>query len=208
MTSRSFAILPAAGRSERMGVPKLLLPWRGSTIIAQTIAAWQAGGVSQIVAVVRPDDAELIDAIRATEAEVVVPAAFPAEMKISVQLGLEHVAERCRPAQHDTWLLAPADMPDLAPLIVAQLLASHDPTAPAILLPTLAGRRGHPVLFPWPLAAEVAQLASHEGINALVARHEAAATGVREVPCDSLQSVCRDPFADIDTPEEYRRGRE
>ena len=42
MSTRSFAVVPAAGRSRRMGRPKLLLPWGESTIIQQVLGAWRA----------------------------------------------------------------------------------------------------------------------------------------------------------------------
>ena len=52
----SFAIIPAAGRSQRMGEPKLLLPWGQSTIIEHVLAVWCASRVEAVVMVVHPDD--------------------------------------------------------------------------------------------------------------------------------------------------------
>ena len=57
---RSFAVVPAAGRSERMGAPKLLLPLGDSTVIEHVLAAWTASPVTRTVVVVRADDAELL----------------------------------------------------------------------------------------------------------------------------------------------------
>ena len=184
-----------------MGQPKLLLPWRGRTMIEQTIAAWQAGGVSRVVVVARPDDLALQNVVLQAGAVTVVPPVAPPEMKDSVQFGLSYVAQHFSPSATDVWLLAPADMPQLSPRIIARLLAEHNPAQGRILVPTLAGHRGHPVLFPWSLAAEVKNLGPTEGLNALIARH-----GGRQIACDDVKGLI-DPFADIDTPAEYDGGQ-
>ncbi len=193
----SFAVIPAAGHSVRMGRPKLLMQWGDSTVIEQVVAAWRASRVTRVVVVVRADDAELIEKCRAAGADVVAPAVPPPEMKVSVAHALSYVQSKFSPQPSDVWLLAPADMPRLSPQVVNQLLDEHDADSPAILVPVARGRSGHPVLFPWPLAAEVHKLAADEGVNALTARHV-----VREVTCD-------DPaiLDDLDTPHDYQRLR-
>jgi molybdenum cofactor cytidylyltransferase len=199
---RYFAIIPAAGDSRRMGQPKLLLPVQGKPLIAHTIGAWLSAGLTPHV-VVKQNDELLADTCRQYGALVIQPEFDPPEMKISVQVALERIerTEQARPG--DACLLAPADMPRLSPAIIRKLIATHSEqvnaqTTPAILVPTLAGKRGHPVLFPWSLASDVAHLERNEGINALVARH-----ATREIPCDEL--LLAEPFADVDTPADYER---
>lgn len=184
-----------------MGQPKLLLPWSDGTIIEATLAAWKASFVAAVVVVVRSDDAELAAICRRSGAEVVVPAVAPPHMRDSVQQALNFIAEEYHPVAEDVWMLAPADMPQLSPAIVNHLLAAHSPDAPAILTPTLAGRRGHPVLFPWPLAEQVPQLPADRGINAMHWQNP-----TREVPCEQL-GVDREAFCDVDTPEQYDEAR-
>jgi CTP:molybdopterin cytidylyltransferase MocA len=94
-------------------------------------------------------------------------------------------------------MLAPADMPQMSVPIVDAILAAHDPLRPAILVPVLAGRRGHPTLFPWALVHQVQSLAPDEGVSALLRRNL-----VREVPiADAAAGV------DIDTPQQYQAYR-
>jgi len=194
---RSFAIVPAAGRSRRMGQPKLLLQHRGRALIEPVLTAWLASRVERVVVVVHPADEELAAVCAGYDVDVVRPAEPPPEMKDSVLCGLRHVAERYVPRDGDVWLLAPADMPSLSPSAIDRVLAAHEAESPAIVVPAHQGRRGHPVLFPWPLAAEVEGLAADEGINALLARH-----AVREVDC-----AAEDLLADIDTPAEFDEWR-
>lgn len=200
MSSRFFAIIPAAGNSTRMGAPKLLLPMGGATLMETTLAAWRASQIDKVVVVVRPDDQELAMVCSAQGVEVVVPPLAPPEMKDSVRYGLKHIEANFAPTDEDAWLLAPADMPRLSPRVINALIAAYSPHRGVILVPTLAGKRGHPVLFPWTLAAEVFSLPATAGLNVLRQRHES-----REVPCDSIEPAGDSAFGDIDTPEDYER---
>ena len=169
-------------------------------MIEKTLAAWKESSVDKIVVVVRPDDGALGDLCRACGAEVVVPQKAPAEMRDSVQCGLRHIEARFSPTADDAWLLAPADMPKLSPRVIDAAIAAHDPARPALLVPTLDGQRGHPVLFPWRMAHEVFSLGQGEGLDVLRKRHEC-----REIPCDKVEPEGKAVFSDIDTPEDYER---
>jgi molybdenum cofactor cytidylyltransferase len=129
--------------------------------------------------------------------DVVIPDFPPLEMKISVGWGLRHVERTCGPKASDVWLMAPADMPGITAQIVDRLLDEHDAASPAILVPTVNGRRGHPVLFPWPLAIEVPQLGENEGLNALTRRNV-----LRKIAVNDPQIL-----NDLDTPTDYQRMR-
>jgi len=194
---QSYAIIPAAGRSVRMGRHKLLLPWGEATIIEHVLAAWQESRVTRVVVVVRPGDERLRELCARSRVEVVVPEVAPSEMRVSVQLGLEYVRQRYAPRDHDAWLLAPADMPGISPRLIDEVLDAYEPSSPSIWLPTWGPQRGHPVVFPWSVASQVSQLAESEGINALLGRHP-----VRTVECEDPESL-----KDVDTPEDYGRLR-
>jgi molybdenum cofactor cytidylyltransferase len=195
---RSFAIIPAAGRSARMGAPKLLLPVGGRPLIEWTLAAWSASRVTRTVVVVRPGDAELIEFCRRWSGgaiDVLVPPTPPAEMKDSVRLGRDHLAAGYAPAADDALLLAPADMPGISLETIEFVLHEYEATRPQAVVPTFRGKRGHPIALPWSCAAQIDELAADEGINALVARQR-----VRELSWHGSQVV-----EDVDTPEDLAR---
>jgi len=193
--TQSFAIVPAAGISQRMGQPKLLMPWGDSTVIEHVLTAWTASQVTRTIVVLRRDDGALIKKCRKFPVEVVAPETAPPEMKTSVRYGLDFIRQVAAPSDQDVWLLAPADMPRLQAATINQPPSEHDPLPPSILVPRFDTGRGHPVLFPWPTAAEVSTLEADEGVNALLDRHE-----VRYV--DVPDATIRD---DLDTKEDYRR---
>ena len=200
---RSFAIVPAAGHSTRMGRPKLLLPIAGRPLILHTLAAWQASRVMRIVVVVRPDDELLAEVVRATGVDLAIPPIAPPDMKASINYGLKHIEQTYFPAEADAWLVAPADMPGLSPLIINRLIDEAAVKPDRVIIPTLGGRRGHPVLLPWPLTARASQLAEGQGLATLI-------DGANPLllPCDALDAAPTRAFADIDTPEELNRFSE
>ena len=51
MGNNISAILLAAGLSSRMGMPKLLLPWGGTTVLGQVVSTFAGAGLEEIVVV-------------------------------------------------------------------------------------------------------------------------------------------------------------
>lgn len=201
MHSRYFAIAPAAGHSTRMGEPKLLLALAGRPLIQHAIDAWQRSRVERIFVVVRPGDESLASVVGACGIDVVVPSSPPPDMKASVQAALRQIEEQLAPTADDAFLVAPADMPRLSSAIINRLIERHAATSGTkILAPTINGKKGHPVLFAWPLAADVFALGANEGLDAIVHRRPP-----NLIPCEDLPAAGEYPFADIDTPEDYRK---
>jgi molybdenum cofactor cytidylyltransferase len=188
-------VVPAAGRSLRMGTAKLLLPWGQATVIEAVLERWRASRVDRLVVTVRADDHRLTETCRRAGAEVVVVDPAPADMRASIQAGLAHVADRHCPTAADVWLVAPADAPALASAVIDRLLSAHRPEAPRVVRAMHQGRGGHPVLLPWAAAAELGRLAAQQGLNQLVKNSQPI-----ELECGA-EALC----ADLDTPDDYRR---
>ena len=176
-----------------MGQDKLLLPWRGKSIIEHVLAAWRSSRVDHVIMVVRPGDERLAELGRKAEVDVVLPAIPPAEMRESVSIALRHIRGVYQPRPTDAWLVAPADLPQLHSEVIDRVLAAYDAERPATLVAATGGRRGHPVLFPWSRAAEVEGLAAGHGINSLT--------------LSGVEVDVEDPriHHDLDTPADFRR---
>src|SRR5207237_3552168 len=55
-----LALIPAAGKSTRMGRPKLALPLGGRTVLEHVVAALRDAGVEHVLVVVGPHVPELV----------------------------------------------------------------------------------------------------------------------------------------------------
>ncbi len=191
----SYAIVPAAGASRRMGRPKLLMPWGDGCVIDRVLQAWCGSQVSKVIMTVRADDAPLRQQAARHDVEVVAVDPPPADMKASVQRALEHLQGCYQPQSTAVWLLAPADMPGLTSELIDHVLNSHQTDQPAIIAPQVDERKGHPVLFPWGLAAAIDQLGPDEGIRELWKIHDG-------------RTICWQddrPLEDMDTLDDYQR---
>ncbi|MCP4192828.1 MAG: nucleotidyltransferase family protein [Planctomycetaceae bacterium] len=190
-----FAIIPAAGHSQRMGAPKLLLPWGDRTVIDHLLEIWKLSSVCRIVIVIRADDEALQSVCRCHDVDIVLPSKAPIDMKQSVIHGLNHLSEQYAPDSSASWLLAPADMPTLKVDVIERLIDARNKFPQSILVPTFDNQPGHPVLIPWSLASRVSRLPKNEGVNALIKR-------------SNRQPIAMPPHhrpEDLDTPADYQR---
>lgn len=192
---RLFALIPAAGRSRRMGTSKLLLPWNGKTVVEHLIGTLTRSEITAVTIVIRPDDHALRDVVQQTSAIVVVPDHEPPEMRDSIELGLRAIRQRFAPSDNDGWLLIPADHPLIEPVVLDGLLIRWSHADCQALLPMFGARRGHPTLLCWSLAARIEQLPQDVGVNTLLRSEPNLVT---EWATDR-ESV----LADLDTPEDY-----
>ncbi len=194
----TFGLIPAAGKSVRMGRPKLLLPLAGRTVLARVLDAVRAGGVADVLTVVGADDAALAAAAAAAGAHVLQLHADTPDMRATCQRGLDWLEERFRPASDDGWLLLPADHPTVGPDVVRAVLdAAARHADRAVVVPAYRGRRGHPVWFRWAEVAAIRTLPAGQGLNVYVRN---LAGRVLELPWPDPEVL-----RDLDTPEDYRR---
>lgn len=190
----TFAIVPAAGHSTRMGCSKLLLPLGDRTLLEHVIATLWSGGVGHVLVVTSSHVPELSERVVAAGAEVVVLTEPTADMRSTVERGLDWLESRFNPSPLNRWLLTPGDHPAIDVTVVQQLLAES--SKDAIVIPTCAGRRGHPTRFTWSHVAAIRALPRGDGINAFL----------RDYP-NVVELPVADPgiLVDVDTPADYAK---
>jgi molybdenum cofactor cytidylyltransferase len=195
----TFAIIPAAGHSTRLGQPKLALPLGDRSVLEHVIVALRGGGVDQVVVVIGPHVPELAAPATAAGAHVcLLPEPTP-DMRTTVERGLHWLEERYRPRPDDYWVLAPGDHPSFGAGVVKELLAVAGTGGKTIMVPVHGGRRGHPTVIAWSHVAGIRALARDEGINSYL-RTRAAET--LEVPVADAGVL-----DDLDTPADLDRLR-
>lgn len=193
------AIVPAAGLSSRMGgpLPKPLLPWGSTTIIQTIVSTLDRAGADEIIVVTGHRQDLLAAALAETSARCVFnPAYTSGEMLASIQVGLA----AADPAAAGV-LLALADQPQIELATVQQVLAAFAVSAgKALVIPSYAMRRGHPILLPRRLWPAVLALPAGDALRTVIQRH---ADEIVYVTVDTPSVL-----ADLDTPEQYRVSRQ
>jgi molybdenum cofactor cytidylyltransferase len=194
----TVALIPAGGKSTRMGKPKLALPLAGRAVLEHVIAALRQAGVENVLVVISPQVPELVPVASLAGAATLLLAHETADMRSTVEQGLTWMEKTWDCRLEDPWLLVPADHPTLNAEVVRMLVAAYQPGSPhSIIIPTYGGKRGHPCLLAWQHVSAIRALAPGLGINAYLRRH---AQETLELPV-----ATGDVLLDLDTPEDYER---
>ena len=185
------AVLLAAGESTRMGRPKPLLPWEGTTLVQYQVASLLNGGVDE-VCVVTGAGGESLESLFTDETGVrVVPNPdYKTGKTTSVRAGVRVVA----PAAAAIVILA-VDQPR-PDWVIRHVVDSHLSAGSPVTSPRFQGRGGHPLVFSAGLRQELLEITeANQGIREVVRRH---AARMNLVEFDSR--VVR---LDINTPDTY-----
>jgi len=191
------ALILAAGKSERMGTPKLVLSWRGKPILSHVIDNALEGGVSEAV-VVLGHEAELIEekAIKVFPNKPVRVAYNPqyaSGMLSSIQCGLKALRNTT-----EAVLLALGDQPTVPSSVYRTLIESFPTCRKGILIPRFCGKRGHPLIihkkhFPFLLALDPTRESLHQLTSSFP-----------EDICH-LDLKNKEVLIDLDRPEDFER---
>lgn len=177
-----------------MGREKTTLPWRETTVIEAVVTALLQGGANEVVAVARKNQSDTIRLARRAGALVVAIQEPTTDMLATIGVALDFIQTRFQPSDQDCWLVTPADVPWLSDVVVARLISAHNPSCPRLLVPVRDGRRGHPLLIPWPWWRQALAVPPGAGLKRLFER-----LPWEEVSCgDELR------WGDMDTPEDYQ----
>ena len=182
------AIVLAAGKSERMGQPKALLPFRGRTFLENILDAISRSSISQTLVVVGHPRKEIEKTIHGPL--LVFNPDYEQGMVTSLQTGI-----RALPPDSIGAFLFLVDHPVVETETIETMMPSIGPNR--IVQPTFQGRRGHPVFLGLEVLREILQLPPSQGADVVVRRD---AGRIIEVPVGSPGILI-----DVDTPDEYRK---
>ena len=184
------AILLAAGKSQRMGEPKQLMPFGQSTIVEPAIDNLLSSAVSEIIVVLGYKAEEVIKTIAAKPVKIAINPDYQQGMSTSIIAGLNLVS-----SQAQAVMLALGDQPLVNSQTINRLIDEFFNHAKGIAIPTYQGKRGHPIIFAIKYKPELLELKGDIGGREIIKRHP---QDVLEVAVDS-ESVTWD----IDTREDY-----
>lgn len=189
------AVVLAAGRSSRMGCPKLLLPWAETSLLGHLIAQWKHLGARVIGVVCATGDIGInaeLDRLQLPAAQRIMNPVPEHGMFSSVQCA---ATWHGWPPEVSHWAIVLGDQPHLRLETLEAIVAFTAANPGKICQPRKSGHRHHPVIMPRIV---------FESIRNTVA------TTLKEflVSFESAYCEMNDPGLelDIDRPEDYQKA--
>jgi molybdenum cofactor cytidylyltransferase len=184
------AVILAAGRSTRMGGPNKLLAHIGGRPLVRIAAEEALASRAKPVIVVTGHQREQVEAaVAGLDVKLVHNPNFAGGLSTSVKAGLAAV-----PNDVDGAIVCLGDMPQVKAPLIDQLAAAFDPEKGAlVVVPTVDGKRGNPVVWSRRFFHELMSLEGDVGARHVIGRYPEA---VAEVAVTDKAA-----FVDIDTPD-------
>lgn len=184
------ALIPAAGRSSRMGTLKALLSLGGETVIERIIGTFRQAGTADILVVVGHEARRLLPVLEKTAVRWVLNDRYDDGMFSSVRTGV-----RCLRKDGGPFFVHPVDVPLVLPETLRSLLAAYRSGDWEVCRPCFRGRKGHPPLLSPALIPSLLEFGGSGGLKAFLS-----VRGLRS--CDV---ECPDPgiLGGMNTKEEY-----
>jgi len=189
------AVVLAAGRSERMGTQKLLLPLGGKPLIARVVDEISHSHVEHVFVVIGRAGERLRAALTDKSVHLVENPDDASDMLGSVRCGL-----RALPTDCEAVLAVLGDQPGITRRLVDELIRRFRASESRIIVPTCNGHRGHPVLFSARYFEELLNGYNGDGLRGFLDAHTAEVSSVALPNSDGLE--------DMDTPADYQRQKE
>jgi molybdenum cofactor cytidylyltransferase len=180
----------AAGRSTRMGGPnKLLAEIARRPLVRIVVEEALASRANPVIVVVGHERAEVEKALAGLPVQLVHNPDFAHGLGTSLRAGIAAV-----PADVDGAIVCLGDMPQVDAGLIDRLIAAFDPDRGAlIVMPSVEGRRGNPVLWSRRFFPELMAIEGDVGARHFIGRYSEA---VVEVPLEGKAAL-----VDVDTPE-------
>ncbi len=186
-------IILAAGASTRMGKPKQLLPYQGSSLLRHTIETAMASVCKPVVVVLGANAQQIYSEVNQPSVTVVENPDWNLGMGSSIRRGILSLATCLETI--DAAVITVCDQPFISPEIINHIVAGYHATGKPIVACQYADTLGVPVLFKHILFSEVATLDETVGAKKIINKY--------------YNEVCSILFPlgviDIDTPRDYQQ---
>lgn len=185
-----WALVLAAGKSRRMGTQKLLLPYRGKTIIEAVIDNILLAGIDKIMVVLGYQKEEITNILQNIPVNFCYNSRFDEGMHTSVICGFSKIPRNAHAA-----LVFLGDQPFIPVDVIRMVVDSWKASGKGIVVPTFKGERGHPTLFDLKFRREILELDPSSGLKSFIKKF---AGEVIETETNSPEIL-----RDIDTKNDY-----
>jgi molybdenum cofactor cytidylyltransferase len=137
------AVVLAAGKSERMGRPKMLLPWGDRTVIEQIVHTLSRTNLAEILVVTGGARSEVENVLVNLPVHLMYNSRFAeGGMLSSFQVGLSVLGKG-----YDAALVVLGDQPQIEAWVVELVIEEYYFHRSPLVIPSYQKRRGHPWLI-------------------------------------------------------------
>lgn len=183
-------IILAGGEASRFGYPKMLMPWKGKTIIRQIAETVLAAHLEPVIIILGAYNQSIREALAGLPVTFCDNPDWQRGQSESIRQGVEHL-----PPQAGSAAFLMADQPQITPELIEALVERHQETLAPIVAPRVKGQRSNPVLFDRVTFPALQQLQGDTGGRTLFPQY----------PPDFLDWDDPNVLLDIDTLEDYDR---
>jgi molybdenum cofactor cytidylyltransferase len=185
-------IILAAGKSERMGQQKMLMPYADQTIIEHIIEKALKSNAGEVRVILGSHHDEITEKILHLPVKITYNDRFENGMLSSVQSGFNALSSSSKAG-----MILLGDQPMVKISVINRLIESFFKTKKGIVLPVYNGKRGHPVIIDSVYITEINKLNPNIGLRQLM---EERSEDIHEVEVDT-DTILKD----IDTITDYNR---
>jgi molybdenum cofactor cytidylyltransferase len=187
------AVVLAAGKSSRMGGPnKLLAEIGGKPLVRHVVDAALASRARPVVVVTGHQRDKVEAALAGLSVKFVHNPHFADGLGTSLKAGIAALGGL--PAEADGAIVCLGDMPQVDASLIDRLIGAFDPDHGAlVVVPTIDGKRGNPVVWSRRFFPDLMAVEGDVGARYLIGRYTEA---VAEVPLTGTAAL-----TDVDTPE-------
>ncbi len=185
-----WAIILAAGESERMGSPKMLLDFGGRKMIEMAITNVLQSNVDNTIVVLGAHSDEIMKVIGSLPVIICHNENYNEGMLSSVRCGLS-----CLPEHLKAVIVFQGDQPFIDPQVTNMVIEAYRSSGKGIVIPVCDGKRGHPLLLDKKYIDQIGTLNSKIGLRELAMKF----------PADifEVETGNRRIFRDFDTYDDY-----
>lgn len=185
------AIIPAAGRSSRMGCPKQLLPLSGRPLVKFAVERLHSAGIREIILVVGCYKNEILKSVRGLDVKTAENHLPDSHMIDSIRAGLEQVSSRA-----SGLMILPVDSCLASVHTITALVEMHAANPLKFIRPHSGTGGGHPLIVPRKYIEDI-RAGKLQSLRHLLRKKK-----------DLINIHCRDPgaFLDLDTVCDYEKA--
>lgn len=191
--SATMILILAAGKSERMGSSKQLLPWKETTLLGETIHSCSQTTASEVVVVLGHAFEEIRETIQNKNIQVIKNENWAQGMGTSIAAGLKYIDNREEDV--NAALITLCDLPFISAEYLDRLIEFAKVSNKGIVATQYEDTMGVPAIFARKYFSVLASLAGDAGAKRIISQ---AGEDVVFLKSDF-------PYVDVDTPEDYQR---